>query len=181
MNRRILLALMTIRLPKLRGHLLGESDRSSSTPLHDSSLYDGEAGNGFWSISGNFVYRHHVDPRVKLHVSREASFPIPLRYVDVTRAANTPLDVLLEKNIGDCGNVDGDRELSDTWTGLTRFTVLFEKTLDGYTWSGRRLTRNQTTSRPDTLWPEIWKEMSDASKRKEKEKWAVEENCVIFH
>ena len=32
----------------------------------------------------------------------------------------------------------------------------------------------QTTSRPDTLWPEIWKGMSEASKRKEKQKWAVE-------
>ena len=34
-----------------------------------------------------------------------------------------------------------------------------------------RQTRKQTTSRPDTLWPEIWKGMSDASKRKEKQTW----------
>ena len=40
--------------------------------------------------------------------------------------------------------------------------------------SRKRLTRKQTTSRPDTLWPEIWKDMSDASKRKEKQKWAIE-------
>ena len=39
---------------------------------------------------------------------------------------------------------------------------------------GRRLTRKQTTSRPDSLWPEIWKDMSEASKRKEKQKWAIE-------
>ena len=45
---------------------------------------------------------------------------------------------------------------------------------DGYTWSGDRLTRKQTTSRPDTLWLEVWKDMSDASKRKEKQKWAIE-------
>ena len=37
-----------------------------------------------------------------------------------------------------------------------------------------RLTRKQTTSRPDTLWPEIWKDMSDASKRKEKQNWAID-------
>ena len=49
-----------------------------------------------------------------------------------------------------------------------------KKTQDGYTWSGERLTRKQTTSRPDTLWPEIWKDMSDASKRKEKQKLAIE-------
>ena len=81
---------------------------------------------------------------------------------------------MLEINSDDYRNVDGDRELSDTWTGFTRFTTLNEKPPDGYTWSGKRLTRKQTTSRPDTLWPEIWKDMSGASKRKEKQKWAVE-------
>ena len=63
------------------------------------------------------------------------------------------------ENIDDYWNVDGNRELSDTWTGFTRFTVLDENPPDGYTWSERRLTRKQTTSRPDTLWPEIWKDM----------------------
>ena len=34
----------------------------------------------FWSVSGNYTYRHHVEPRVKLHVpTRDASFPIPLK------------------------------------------------------------------------------------------------------
>ena len=37
-----------------------------------------------------------------------------------------------------------------------------------------RLTRKHMTSRPDTVWPEIWKDMSDASKRKEEQKWAME-------
>ena len=64
--------------------------------------------------------------------------------------------------------------MSDAWTGFTGFTFLDEKPLDGYTWSGRRLTRKQTTSRPDTLWPEVWKDMSEASKRREKQKWAIE-------
>ena len=81
---------------------------------------------------------------------------------------------MLEQNIDDYWNVDGDRDLSDTWTGFTRFTVLDVFPPDGFSWSGGRLTRKQTTSRPDTLWPEIWKDMSDASKRKEQQKWAVE-------
>ena len=42
------------------------------------------------------------------------------------------------------------------------------------TWSGERLTRKHTTSRPDTMWPEIWKDMSETSKRREKQKWAIE-------
>ena len=74
----------------------------------------------------------------------------------------------------DYWNVDGDRELSETRTGFTRFTILIEKPPDGKTWSGERLTGKQTTSRPGTLWPETWKAMSDASKRKEKQKWAIE-------
>ena len=79
-----------------QGNLQGESDGSSSTPQRDSSWYDGDAGNDFWSISCNFIYRHHVEPRVKLHVRREESFPIPLKYIDVTRTTNTSLEVMLE-------------------------------------------------------------------------------------
>ena len=37
-----------------------------------------------------------------------------------------------------------------------------------------RLTKEQTTSRPDHLRPEIWKNMSDAVQRKEKPKCAIE-------
>ena len=45
----------------------------------------------------------------------------------MTRATSTPLDVMPERSIDDYWNVDGDRELSDTWTGFTRFTTLDEK------------------------------------------------------
>ena len=104
----------------------------------------------------------------------EESFPIALNYIDVTRTTDTTLDMMSEKNIEEYWNVDGDRELSDAWTGFTRFIVLNKRPLDGYTWSGWRLTRKQTTSRPDKLWPEMRKHVSDASKRKEKQKWAIE-------
>ena len=107
--------------------------------------------NDFWSVAGDFIYRHHVEPRVKLYVPRGESFPIPLKYIDVTTNTRTSFHVLLEKNIDDYWNVDGDRELSYTWTGFTRFTILREKPPNGCTWSGRRLTRKQTTSRPDKV------------------------------
>ena len=81
---------------------------------------------------------------------------------------------MLELNIYDFWNVDGDRELSYAWSGSTRFTVLCEKSTDGCTWSRKKLARKQTTSRPDTVRPEIWKYMSEASKRIEKQKWAIE-------
>ena len=90
--------------------LEGESvGLSSPTPLQaDSTRDDAEAKNDFWSISGDFIDRHHVEPRVKLHVPREESFPIPLKYIDVTRNTFSSLDVLLEKNIDDYWNVDGE-------------------------------------------------------------------------
>ena len=44
----------------------------------------------------DFIYRHHVEPRVKLYLPKEESFPIPLKYIDVTRTRHTSLGVLLE-------------------------------------------------------------------------------------
>ena len=79
-----------------QGDLRGESD--GSPPPQDSLPGDGEARNDFWSISGNYIYRHHVDSRVKLYVPREESFPVALRYIDVARTASTTLDVLLKSH-----------------------------------------------------------------------------------
>ena len=91
---------------------------------------------------------------------REESFSIPLKFFDFSRATRTTLDVMQESRIGDHWNVDGSRDLSDSWTGVTQYTLLKETPPDGYTWSGERFTKRQATSRPDHLWPEIWKDMS---------------------
>ena len=152
---------------------LGESE-GSLPPPQDSFPDAGEAINDFWSMSGNFIYRHHVEPRVKLYSPREESFPIPLKYIDVSRTTHTNLDVKQEKRIDDYWNIDGSRDLSDSWTGFTQFTLLEEKPPDGYMWSGGRLTRKQLTSRPDHLWPELWKSMRQHAKLKEKQKWSNE-------
>ena len=63
---------------------LGESE-GSLPPPQDSLPDAGEAINDFWSMSGSFIYRHHVEPRVKLYSPREESFPIPLKYIDVSQ------------------------------------------------------------------------------------------------
>ena len=86
-------------------------------------------------MSGSFIYRHHVEPRVKNYSPREESCPVPLKYIDVTRTTHTNLDVKLEKRIDDYWNIDGSQDLSDPWTGFTQFTLLDEKPPDGYTWS----------------------------------------------
>ena len=84
------------------------------------------------------------------------------------------MDVKHEKRIDDYCNIDGLRDLSDLWTGFTRFTLLEEKAPDGYMWSGERLTRKLLTSKPDHPWPELWKSMGKHAKLKEKQKWAEE-------
>ena len=135
------------------GHVdfLGESE--GSLPLPQDSFPDaGEAINDFWSMSGNFIYRHHVEPRVKLYSPGEESFTVPLKDIDVSRTAHTNLDVMQVRRIDDYWNIDGSRDLSGSWTGFTQFTSLEEKPPDGYMWSGGRLTRKQ----PDHLWPELW-------------------------
>ena len=112
---------------------LGESE-GSLPPLHDSFPDAGEAINDSWSMSGNFIYRHHVEPRVKLYSPREGSFPIPLKYIDVSRTTHTNLDVKQERRIDDYWNIDGSRDFSESWKGFTQFTPLEEKTQDGYMW-----------------------------------------------
>ena len=158
---------------------LGESEGSLPQP-HDSLPDAGEAINDFWSMSGNFVYRHHVEPRVKLYSPREESSPIPLKYIDVSRTTHTKLDVKQERRIDDNWNIDGSRDLSDPWTVFTQFTVLEEKSSDGYMWSGWRLTKRQATSRPDHLWPELWTKLGRNAKLREKQKWSTENQSSIM-
>ena len=96
---------------------LGESE--GSLPPPQDSLPD---------VSGSFIYRHHVEPRVKLYSPREESFPIPLKYIDVSRTTHTNLDVKQEKRIDDYWNIDGSRDLSDPWTSFTQFYSIGRKT-----------------------------------------------------
>ena len=111
---------------------LGESEGSLPQP-HDSLPDAVEAITDFWSMSGSFMYRHQVEPRVKLYSPREESFPFPLKYIDVSRITRTNLDVKRERRIDDYWNIDGSRDLSDRWTGFTQFARLEEKAPDGYT------------------------------------------------
>ena len=166
-----------VRHQPIRGEsqrdFFGES--AGSLPLPQESFPDaGEAINDFWSMSGNFIYRHHFEPRVKLCSPTEKSLPIPLKYIDVSRTTCTKLDVMQERRIDDYWNVDGSRDLSDSWTGFTEFTLFEEKPPNGFLWSGWRLTRKQLTSRPDHLWPELWKSMGKNAKLKEKQEWSNE-------
>ena len=109
-----------------------ENQKGPLPPPPQDSLPDaGEAINDSWPMSGNFIFRHHVEPRVQLYSPREESFPIPVKYIDVSRTTHTNLDVMQETRIDDYWNNDGSRDLSDSWTGFTQFTLLEEKLPDG--------------------------------------------------
>ena len=45
-----------------------------------------------------------------------------------------------------------------------------EKRSKGYVWCGVRLTKIQTTTRPDQVWPEVWTKIGEAVQNLEKQK-----------
>ena len=116
-----------------------------------------------------------MEPKVKLYVAERSIIPYSTEIHRRDQGYKHILGSDAGENVDDYWNVDEHLELSDTWTGFTRFIFLNEKPPDGFSWSRERPTRKPTTSRPDTLWPEILKETFDASKRKEKQKWAIEQ------
>ena len=42
---------------------------------------------------------HHVEPRVQLFVAQEETFPVPLKYTDVTKVPHKKLDVFCKKAV----------------------------------------------------------------------------------
>ena len=62
-----------------------------------------------------------------LNAPREASFPCSTEIFRRDQGYRYILGCNVAENIDNHWNVDGERELSDTWTGFTRFTVLDEK------------------------------------------------------
>ena len=85
-----------VRSEDLSGDHQGSSEKSQPT---DETKDDAEGGNNFLAISGDFIYRHQIEPRLQFCVPREETFPIPLKFVDVTRTTQTDLDVMQEKRV----------------------------------------------------------------------------------
>ena len=84
-----------------------------------------------------------------------------------------------KKHIDDYWNVDGERELSDAWTGFTRYLLLTERPLDGYTWSGEvKLTRKQNNLPSRQCMARYVEKMS--AKKKAKQRGAIEKPKLFF-
>ena len=120
-----------VRSEDLSGELQGEPELPQTTETND----DAEARRDFWSIEGDCIYRHYIEPRVQLYVLKEETFHIPL-FFDVLRSTNTDLDVMQEKRIDDYWNVVSTSSLSDSWNMFIKITLLKDKAPEGYAWSG---------------------------------------------
>ena len=78
---------------------LGEARSDLFQCARDNSLQEGsrvaecsdadrdavEAGEDFCSVSGEFIYRHHVTPREHLYVPKASSFPILSNYSEADK------------------------------------------------------------------------------------------------
>ena len=128
-------------------------------------------GEDTWTITADVLIRHHITPRIKLFVPTEANCPLPLKYIDVLRKTTTDIDEAAEAQIDDFWYDSDPKELSTSWTGRTVFTLLRPAPPDGYKWVEGRLTRLQTTTRPDSVWPEVWKSMSRKQQKTEIKNW----------
>ena len=84
-----------------------------------------------------------------------------------------------ESCIDDYWNIDGSRDLSDSWTGFTHFTLLVTNLLKDICGPGGDWQKRQATSRPDHLWPELWRGMARNAKLREKRKWAIEKPKLV--
>ena len=105
----------------------GESE-GSLPPPHDAFPDASEVMNDFWSMSGNYFYRHHVEPsKSQTSLAERRIIPNSTKNIDVSRTTHTNLDVKQERRIDDYWNIDGSRDVSDYWTGFTQFTLLDEK------------------------------------------------------
>ena len=135
----------------LRGEIQGESGESQPTESTD----DAEARADFWSIQGDFTYRHHNEPRIQLHVPKEETFLIPLKYIDGTRRTYTDLDVMQEKRVNYYWNVDSNRILSDSWKGLTKFISIERKTSQRIHVVSVEIDQ-RFKQLPGHVWPDVW-------------------------
>ena len=117
-----------------------------------------------------------MEPRVKLHMPKEESFPFPLKCIDVTKNTHTSLDVMQEKILMITGTWMEKEKLSDAWTGFTRFILLIERPTDGFSWSGGRLEETNNLKTRQCLATDVEAHMSDAAKKQCEAKVGYREN-----
>ena len=113
-------------------------------------------------MGGDFIYRHREELRLELNTPDNEALPIPLKYVAVMRRTRSTIDNVSENVIHDNWTEAMDVNLSEDWTGTTRFQILRTR-LEGYIWVSGRPTKIQKITRPDSIWPQAWMQLSKDS------------------
>ena len=113
-----------------------------------------------WSMCGDFICRHHEEHRLKFYDPDNETFRIPFKGVDVMRQTQTSLDSFSEHIINGIRTEAKGVNLSEEWTGTTRFQILCTRPPEGYKWVNERPTNIQKTTRPDGIWPSVWTQLS---------------------
>ena len=122
-----------------------------------------------------------LDQESKLYSPREEPFPIPLKYIDVSRTTCTNLEVTLEKRIDDYLNIDGSRDLSDPLTSFTLFILYKKQMPHNNIFCTERFTKRKATSRPQHLWPELWTKWRSNAKLKFNINGQLKKQSSIMH
>ena len=133
---------------------------------------DAEAQRHFRSIQGDFICRHHNEPRVQLHVPKEETSFIPLKHIDVTRSTHTDLDVLQEKRIDDYGMSIQSNIFQIFGENSQKFT-LPERRTSKRVYVVRRETDKDPINyqtRPNHAWPEVWTKIGEVGQNQENKK-----------
>ena len=132
----------TVKRENLSGESQGDREEFQPEKKKQKMTKESTRISGLTQKLGkNFIYRHHIEPRVQFFVPREESYPILLKYIDVIKSTRTDLDVVEEKRIDDNCGVDRNRNLPDSWTGFTRCTSLNETLLKTFDQFGGILTK----------------------------------------
>ena len=101
-------------------------------------------------MSGDFIYRHLVEPRTPLYAPDDDACPIPLKHADVMRQTKTDIDSIAEHVINDVWTEDRNVNLSEACTGTTRFQILRTRRPQGHERVSGRPAQIQKSTRPDT-------------------------------
>ena len=118
-----------------------------------------------WELHGVFLVRVHTEPR-SLFIPDEPC-PLKVDWLDVHRETRTSLLHDTEAVIRDMWSPsEVQPELSNQWVGEARFQILKPRARDGHEWQQCRECKLQETSRPPSVWPEVWNALSTRQREK---------------
>ena len=145
----------TVRSQDLSGELQGEPEELQPTESRD----DAEARRDFYSVQGDFIYRHHNEPEFS-QMCRKKKHSLCHWNTMISSGQLTPIWTSFKKSVLMTTGMSIRREVCQILGRDSR--------------SREILTKAQTTTRPDHVWPEVRTNIGKAAQMREKQEWAKE-------